>query len=118
MSLDVWLIVKKNACAHCGREAEEEKVFSANITHNLNKMAEKAGIYKQLWRPEEIGISKAGELIEPVSKGLADMKARPDYYQKFDSQNRWGLYINFVPWIEKYLEACKKWPEAEIGISR
>lgn len=27
-------------------------IFSANITHNLNAMAEAAGIYKHLWRPE------------------------------------------------------------------
>ena len=118
MSLDVSLIITKPACKYCGRAAEEDKVFSANITHNLNTMAEKAGIYKHLWRPEEIGISRAGELIEPVEKGLADMKARPEYYQQFDSPNGWGLYIHFVPWIERYLDACKKWPEAEIEVSR
>ena len=118
MSLDVWLTVKKKACECCNREAEEIEVFSANITHNLNTMAEKAGIYKHLWRPEELEIKNAGDLIEPVSKGLADMKARPGFYKKFDSPNGWGLYKHFVPWIERYLEACRKWPDAEIGISR
>ena len=38
---------------------EPEGAYSANITHNLGKMAEEAGIYKHLWRPEEIGITKA-----------------------------------------------------------
>jgi hypothetical protein len=118
MSLGVWLKTSKPACECCGREAEENEVFDANITHNLTTMAEKAGIYNHIWRPEEIGISKAGELIEPIKKGLADMKERPEYYRQFDSPNGWGLYIHFVPWIEKYLEACKKWPEADIGISR
>jgi hypothetical protein len=26
-------------------------VYNANITHNLGKMAEKAGLYETLWRP-------------------------------------------------------------------
>ena len=107
MSLDVWL-----------EEVKPTEVFEANITHNLNEMADKAGIYKHLWRPEEINISKAKELIEPLTKALKDMKARPDYYKQFDSPNGWGLYIHFVPWIEKYLNACIEHPEALIGVSR
>lgn len=118
MSLDVDLIIAKPACDCCGREEERTVVFDANITHNLNTMAEHAGIYKHLWRPEEIGITKAKELIEPVRKGLEDMKARPDYYKQFDSPNGWGLYRHFVPWIEKYLQACVDYPEAEIEVSR
>lgn len=107
MSLDVWLT-----------EVKPTEVFEANITHNLNTMAEEAGVYKHLWRPEEIGITKAKELIEPLTKALADMKERPDHYKQFDAENGWGLYVHFVPWIEKYLDACKEHPEAEIGISR
>lgn len=107
MSLDVWLT-----------EVKRTEVFEANITHNLNTMAKEAGIYKHLWRPEEIGITKAKGLIAPLTKALADMKARPDHYKQFDAKNGWGLYIHFVPWIEEYLDACKEHPEAEIGISR
>ena len=107
MSLDVWL----TATITTG-------VFSANITHNLGSMAEKAGIYKHLWRPEELGITCAKDLIEPIKKGLADMKARPDYYKQFDAPNGWGTYEDFVPWIEKYLNACIEYPEAEIRVSR
>ena len=45
-------------------------VFTSNITHNLGKMAEAAGIYKHLWCPEEIGITKAKQLIQPLKKDL------------------------------------------------
>ena len=93
-------------------------VFDANITHNLCKMAGEAGIYQHLWRPEEIGITVASELIEPLTKALADMKARPDHYQKFDSPNGWGKYIHFVPWVESVLEACKQHPDAQIDVCR
>lgn len=33
---------------------ESDEVYSANITHNLNRMAEAAGIYLALWRPSEM----------------------------------------------------------------
>lgn len=103
--------------AHDSGELTDE-VFTANITHNLCGMADAAGIYKHLWRPEEIGITKAGQLIEALEKALADMKARPDYYEQFNAKNGWGKYIDFVPWIENYLNACKEYPEATIQVSR
>jgi len=93
-------------------------VYQSNITHNLGKMAEKAGIYKPLWRPEEIGITKANELIKPLTRGLKKLKAKPEYYKKFDSPNGWGLYEHFVPWVEEYLQACKEFPEATVSVWR
>ncbi len=118
MSLDIDLVLITPACACCGRKEESDVVFWANITNNLSTMAEHAGIYKHLWRPEEIGITEAKELIEPVSKALEDMKARPDYYKQFEYPNGGGLYEHFVPWIERYLQACIDYPEAEIEVSR
>ena len=118
MSLDIWLTIKKPACECCGRQAEEIEVFEANITHNLTTMAAKAEIYIHVWRPEAIGIKKAGDLIDPLEKGISDMKARPEFYKKFGAPNGWGTYGDFVPWLEEYLQACKNDPEAEIGISR
>jgi hypothetical protein len=94
------------------------EVYSANITHNLNKMAEAAGIYEALWRPEELGIRHAGLLIEPLSVGLAKLKADPMYYSQFNAPNGWGMYENFVPFVEKYLEACKANPDAEVHAYR
>ena len=28
------------------------------------------------------------------------------------------VYDNFIPWIEKYAEACKEFPEAIVYVSR
>lgn len=94
------------------------QVYSANITHNLGKMANAAGIYQHLWRPEELGIILARDLIEPLAEGLNKMKADPEHYKQFNASNGWGLYEHFIPWIEKYLEACKQYPESEISVSR
>ncbi len=99
-------------------EEKEEEVYWANITHNLNTMADEAGIYQALWRPEEIGKTKANEIIELLEKGLTDLKLRPEYFEKFNSSNGWGTYEHFVPFVEKYLEACKENPDAVISISR
>ena len=126
MSLDVYLRIPKEPetcwCAKCGHEHKSEidytEVFESNITHNLVEMADKAGIYKECWRPEEIGITKAEQLIEPLTKGLADLEARPEYFEQFNASNGWGLYKHFVPFVRKYLEACKQNPESKVEVSR
>lgn len=107
MSLDVTL-----------SELRVTEVYSSNITHNLGAMAEEAGIYKHLWRPEELGISKAFDLIKPLEAGLATLRADPEKFEKLNAPNGWGKYEHFVPFVEKYLEACKESPNAEISVSR
>lgn len=99
-------------------DAETNEAFSANITHNLGRMAQEAGIYRHLWRPEEIRVTKARQLIEPLSAGLSLMKREPERFIALNPENGWGSYDGFVPWIEKYLEACHQHPEAEVSVSR
>ena len=125
MSLDVSLYGEEETtectCADCGNEHTKKAIpcyYSANITHNLGEMALKAGIYKHLWRPDEIGITKAKELIEPLKKGLDDLIARPEYFKKFNASNGWGKYDHLISFVREYLEACEQFPDADIGISR
>lgn len=118
-------------------EIDEECVFDANITHNLNTMADKAGIYEALWRPYRLHkdwkdtndyekelkfegsvIMKAKDIISTLEKGLTLLKEKPEYFKKFNAENGWGTYEQFVPWVEEYLEACKQYPESEIYVSR
>lgn len=93
-------------------------VFDYNITHNLNTMVEKAGIYKHLWRPDEIGITKAEQLIEPLQHGLDLLVDNPDYFKQFNPENGWGSYDGLVQFVKDYLQACKENPDAEISVSR
>jgi hypothetical protein len=95
-----------------------EEVYSANITHNLGKMADEAGIYLALWRPEEAGYYSARDLIEPLTKGLALLASDPERFKQFDSPNGWGAYEHFVPFVAKYLEACVAHPDAVVSASR
>lgn len=99
--------VKTEACtSHC--------VFSANITHNLGQMAERAGLYMPLWRPEEVNINTAKELAPLLKAGLTLLRAMPGYYSKFNPENGWGSYSGLVRFVERYLEACCAHPEASI----
>lgn len=93
-------------------------LYSANITHNLGKMAQAAGIYEYLWSPDAVGAWKAEDLIEPLAEGLAKLKADPEHFKQFNSPNGWGMYEHFVPFVEKYLAACRKFPDASISISK
>jgi|SRR6476620_2308570 len=99
-------------------EDDEDEVFSANITHNLGKMAQEAGIYQHLWRPDELGITKARELIEPLRNNIDLMEREPERFKAFDSPNGWGLYIHFMPWLHRYLAACEEYPDATVSVSR
>ena len=110
MSLDVYL---KDPTA----TYETEPLYHANITHNLGKMADAAGIYMALWRPHEIGAEVATDIIDAVEKGLVELKSTPAYYEQFNSPNGWGLYENFVPFVERYLAALKKYPKALLDVS-
>ena len=107
MSLDVTLIAPKPTV-----------VFDGNVTHNLTKMAAEAGIYQHLWWPEELNITKASELIEPLTTGLALLKAEPKRFEALNPSNGWGSYEGFWRFVESYLDACKEDPEAEIRVSR
>lgn len=97
---------------------EGREVYEANITHNLNRMAEEAGIYKALWRPEEIGITKAQQLVEPLTAGLALLRSDPARFEKLNPDNGWGDYAGLVGFVSRYLEACKAHPNAEVKVSR
>ena len=106
-----------------GAELEEQRyssncVFDANITHNLSTMAKEVGIYWSCWRPEEIGAVYAKDIIPLLQDGLRFLKEYPNICKQFDDPNDWGTYDQFVPWVEEYLEACIKYPEAIIHVSR
>jgi hypothetical protein len=122
MSLDVYLYLGEEThdCDSCGQPVTERIcVYSANITHNLGKMAEHAGIYQHLWRPEELlGITLAKHLIGPLSQGLNYLKSDPVHFSKFNAPNGWGTYEHFVPFVEEYLKACIEYPDAVISVSR
>lgn len=100
------------------RAEETETVYDANITHNLNTMAGEAGIYAHLWRPDEIGITKAAQLIEPLRRGLVLLNTDPERFKLFNPNNGWGNYDGLCNFVARYLAACEAYPDAEVSVSR
>ncbi len=107
MSLDVYLTALRPT-----------EVYACNITHNLGAMAQAAGLYTPLWRPEEITITAAKQLIEPLSAGLERLRSEPDAMRQLNPSNGWGCYENLVEFVERYLAACRENPDATVMVSR
>lgn len=125
MSLDIYLygeeVTEEAICQHCGSKYTEvyrELHFTANITHNLSRMAEEAGIYDCLWDPQKAGIEVASQISPMLASAIKLMEADPAHFKKFDSDNGWGTYDQFVPWLKELLEACQEYPDATIEVSR
>lgn len=116
MGLDIYLTRKKWISYDAGETltVEYETVYESQITYNLIKMADAAGIYEAVFHPEEIGATKASDIIQILQKGIKDMKTKPEYYKQFDSPNGWGTYKDFLPKVTSYLNACIKYPDAII----
>lgn len=123
MSLDVYLYGPSEEvdcicqCGHKHKKDWRECYFWQNITHNLGGMAKAAGIYHACWRPEEIGAKQAKDIIPLLEAGLKWLRENRAEAEKHNAPNGWGMYENFVPWVERYLEACREFPDAEISVS-
>ncbi len=107
MSLDVYL-----------RDDAGNELYWSNITHNLGAMAKEAGIYEALWRPDEIGITHARQLIGPLEAGVTLLATQQARFEKLDAPNGWGRWVNFLPFCAAYLQACRDYPDARVVVSR
>lgn len=81
-------------------------------------MAGEAGIYYALWRPDEIGITTAAQLIQPLKAGLAKLDSDPERFEKLNPSNGWGSYERLVSFVRDYLRACEETPDAKVYASR
>jgi hypothetical protein len=97
---------------------EDATLSTFNITHNFNKMAEAVGLYEVLWRPEEIGITIASQMIDPLEKGLKELEAHPDKYKAYTPPNGWGNYEGFVSFCNSVLQKCREYSDAVIEAAR
>lgn len=122
MSLDIDLlnpIETEQECIHCGSvKRVNETIYSANITHNLTTMADNAGLYLALWKPEVLELKTAKDLIPFLEDGINRLKQDPEKYKVFNPKNGWGNYENLLYFSVNLLIACKENPEAIISVSR
>jgi len=91
-----------------------KEVWSFNITHNVRNMAEKAGI--PLW-DDNINGSLAMNLIDPVIKGIKNLKNSPLDYKTMEKDPEWGSYEDLLFLIEvELLPLVLRNPESIIFI--
>lgn len=102
-------------CPHC---QHEEEIFDTNITHNLIPMAVEAHIYEVMWRPEENGIAKAYQMIEPLRNALELMATDPERFEKLTPSNKWGSRMGLMAAMQDLLNACVKHPDASVKADR
>jgi hypothetical protein len=107
MSLDIWLT-----------DDNDSDLWDGNITHNLGNMADSAGIYRVLWRPEELGLELAKDVQPYLEKGLIELARFPDRMKQFEASNGWGTYQDLVTFVMGYIAACQKHPDARVTVSR
>ena len=113
MSLDIDLIV-----------VQPVSVFSQNITHNLDKMADAVvldngkTLYQVLWRPDEHNWKFARDISELLNEGWNILLSDPERFKQFNPENGWGSYDGLVNFVYKYRNACWDNPDAELRISR
>lgn len=109
MSLDVTLTATRTLTV---------SVFDGNITHNLGKMAQDAGLYEVLWHPSEHGISTAAQAIPLLRRGLARLRAEPERFKLLNPANGWGSYDGLVDFTRDVLRACEENPDATLEAHR
>lgn len=114
MSLDVWLDIPRSS----DDGSYIPLVYEDNITHNLAKMAGEAGINEHLWRPDELGLKLASELIGPLTDGLERLRAETERFKAFNPENGWGAYEDLVKFVAEYLLASREFPTANVGVWR
>ena len=97
---------------------ESRELYSRNITHNLGKMADAAGVYDCMWRPDEHGITHAKQLIEPLTRGLKKLRSCPARFKVYEPANGWGSHDGLVAFVADYLAACIAHPDATVRVWR
>ncbi len=82
--------------------------FASSLDHESSNIAQAVGIYEAIWHPEEIGATVAKDLITPLQLGLVILKGDTE---------RFYNHRDFTAWVEEYLAACRKHPDAVIQIN-
>jgi len=107
MSLDIYFYNEK-----------DEYLGSNNVTHNLSTMAGVVGLYKCLWYPEKLKITRAKELLPRLVSGLSKLIYCKDECKIHDSNDGWGNYETFVRFVTEIIAFCVENPNAIIKVSR
>lgn len=100
---------------HPAELLDPEKAAQIREQSKLGNYHDAGGVYEI---ERSLPTVHARDVIEPLTAGLAQLKADPARFEKHNAPNGWGMYEHFVPFVEEVLRACKEYPDAEIRVSR
>lgn len=94
------------------QQYEGDTLYHANITSNLRQMATAVQLYECLWRPDEIDITHAHQLIKPLQNGLNTLLSNKNSLEIFNDKDGWGTHEQLCDFVYSYLKACYRYPDA------
>jgi hypothetical protein len=104
MSLDIYL--------NC-ESGESHSVFEANITHNVSRMWDMAGVYDALYKSRG---KLASQIIDDLAVGIRRMEEDMPTYRNLNPENGWGSADGALAWLKNLITACKKYPNSRIEV--
>lgn len=101
---------------------ETNVVYKANITHNLNNMADEVGLYEVLWHPNRLfpegHVIKAHDILPIMIKGFTELLLQKGRLVPLEVENKgWGTYDGLVSFVYNYIRACQEHPNATVVAS-
>lgn len=93
---------------------DDDIVYDRNIYHTFRNTMKNADIYDLLYCPYDLNINHASGMIEPLHQAILTLIARINTLD--DTANLDYDYL--LIFVIRYLEACRRWPHAEIVISK
>lgn len=90
------------------------QITSANITHNIVPMWEKAGVYEVLYNSAG---KRAKDVLPILRKGLLHMSTNAGEYLPLNPPNGWGDYYSALAWLKQLCDTFSNNPDATITIS-
>jgi hypothetical protein len=75
-------------------------------------------LYQIMWRPDEIDLTHAWQLVELLDEALDVLLSDPEYFKGFNPANCWGDYEGLCALVRAYLQSCCENPDATISVCR
>lgn len=115
MSLDLWIYaaVKCEICKH--PNPGDRIVFDRNVTHNLVRMWDKAGVYEALYLSDG---KRCGDYLPVLEKGLDNIQRRFSEYEELNPPNGWGSAQGALEFLTGVVIAVRENPDGMFRVSR
>jgi hypothetical protein len=95
------------------------RVWQHHLTPCVKEMVIESGLQEVTWGLyERDGWGRPEKLVPTLEKALNELKSHPDRF--IPLQKDIGIastYKGLIGFVESYLQACRDYPEARIGIS-